>query len=110
MVSMDEPVESPAHESGVDRKVTRRIRVEGRVQGVGYRYFAVSEAEALVVSGWVRNLMDGSVEVLACAAGDRIDVLVGRLWRGPRMAKVTAVDVTDTEPFEGCGFRVVSSG
>jgi acylphosphatase len=109
MGSMGEPVDESGHESGANRRVTRRIRVDGRVQGIGYRYFVVIEAEALAISGWVRNLMDGSVEVLACAQADRIDVLVGRLWRGPRMAKVTAVDVTDAAPFEGCGFRVASS-
>ena len=90
-------------------KVTRRILVEGRVQGVGYRYFVIREAEALGVTGWVRNRLDGGVEVLACGPTDALDVLAGRLWAGPRMAKVMGVDVTDVAPYTEPGFRVLPS-
>jgi acylphosphatase len=102
-------VNETAGVSGEDGRVTRRIVVGGRVQGVGYRYFVASEAEALAVAGWVRNRFDGSVEVLASAPPDRVEAFVGRLWRGPRLARVATVDVSDAEPFEGDGFRVISS-
>lgn len=105
MGAMDaEPVQG-----STSRAVTRRILVQGRVQGVGYRYFVVLEAEALGVTGWVRNLLDGGVEVLACGRPDVVDALVGRLWAGPRLSRVTAVDVTDVEPYTGGGFRVLAT-
>ena len=102
-------VSETAQGSGGDGRVTRRIVVDGRVQGVGYRYYVAGEAEALAISGWVRNRFDGSVEVLACAPPDRVEALVGRLWRGPRLARVVTVDVGEAPPFEGEGFRVLSS-
>ena len=92
-----------------DERVTRRIVVEGRVQGVGYRYFVIHEAEALGVIGWVRNLFDGRVELLAHASPGVIDVLVGRLWSGPRLARVTAVEVDEAAEFVGRGFAVLPS-
>jgi acylphosphatase len=106
MCSMNEQAwDQPA--AGV---VTRRLLIQGRVQGVGYRYFVIREAEALGVTGWVRNLLDGDVEVLACAAPQVLDVLAGRLWAGPRLAKVIALDVTEVSPFTGNDFRVLPSG
>jgi len=66
--------------------------IRGRVQGVGFRYFAVREARRLGVSGVVRNLADGAVEVEA--EGDRpsLERLVEALKAGPRAARVGSVD------------------
>ena len=66
--------------------------IRGRVQGVGFRYFAVQEARRLDVRGVVRNLADGAVEVEA--EGDRtsLERLVSTLRVGPRAAQVTSVD------------------
>ncbi len=83
--------------------------VHGRVQGVGFRYFVVREAEALGVTGWVRNLFDGGVEVLACGRPDVLEVLAGRLWTGPRLARVVEVDITEVAPHTGEGFRILAS-
>jgi acylphosphatase len=68
-----------------------RAIVQGRVQGVGYRWFARDTARRLGVKGYVRNLPDGDVEVVA--VGDRavLETLVGRLQRGPGYAYVTDV-------------------
>jgi len=73
----------------------RRLRasVRGVVQGVGYRYFVLQAARSLGVAGWVANRYDGSVEVLAEGAEDRLEVLLRRLRDGPRSAVVKGVDV-----------------
>ena len=78
--------------------VRARIRVSGVVQGVGYRYFVRTKALALGVSGCVRNLPDGAVEIVA--EGDRsvVGELVGELRVGPRYAAVESVDLTWEEP------------
>lgn len=71
----------------------KRLFITGRVQGVGYRDWLVGEAKALGLVGWVRNRRDGSVE--AVAAGDAVDALVARAWRGPMMARVDGVAVSE---------------
>ncbi len=85
----------------------RRFVVSGRVQGVGFRYFVAREAEALGVGGWVRNLPDGRVEVLATGEADLIEAFEGRLWQGPPHAKVAAVERSDGEAPASPGFRIL---
>ena len=65
--------------------------ISGRVQGVGYRAFVRREAEALGLSGQVRNLADGRVEVLAAGPRAARDALVQSLARGPLLARVDAL-------------------
>jgi acylphosphatase len=72
-----------------------RAIVRGRVQGVGYRASTAHEARRLGLSGWVRNLPDGTVEVEARGPVAAADALVGWLAQGPRGARVTGVDVQD---------------
>lgn len=78
--------------------VRRRVVVHGQVQGVGFRWNARTEATRLGVSGWVRNLPDGSVE--AEIEGDRtsVDDMVEWLRRGPPFAEVSDVDVAEIDP------------
>lgn len=66
-------------------------RVKGRVQGVGFRYYVMTEAVALGLTGWVRNRWDGSVEVLAEGDLDGLKSLVGALERGSRSSAVEQV-------------------
>jgi acylphosphatase len=68
------------------------LRVVGRVQGVGFRWFVVSAAERLHLRGWVRNAPDGSVEVEAEGSAVALDALRRRLETGPPAARVTRVD------------------
>ena len=68
-----------------------RFLVRGRVQGVFYRASAQGVAQGLGLSGWVRNLADGSVELVACGAAEALAELERWLWRGPAAARVTAV-------------------
>jgi acylphosphatase len=69
--------------------------VRGRVQGVGFRASTAHEARRLGLSGWVRNLPDGTVEVAARGEAAAVDALIGWLAQGPRGARVTGVDVED---------------
>ncbi len=89
--------------------VTKAFIVDGRVQGVGFRYFVLREAQALGLSGWVRNLPDGRVEVLACGEPDVVNALEGRLWEGPPHGRVASVEARDAEAPTYAEFRVLPS-
>jgi len=71
--------------------------VSGSVQGVGFRFFAERTALSLGVSGYVRNLYDGRVEVYAIGNAEQMDALKNALQRGPRMATVDRVDEHDAD-------------
>jgi acylphosphatase len=75
----------------------KRFFVSGRVQGVGFRFFAERTAASLGVGGYVRNLSDGRVEVYAIGRAEQIDALRDALQRGPRMSLVDRVDERDAE-------------
>jgi len=68
--------------------VTRQITVSGRVQGVGYRDALRRQAEALGVTGWVRNRSDGSVEALLQGSAEAVEALLSWARRGPPAARV----------------------
>lgn len=68
-----------------------RFVVTGRVQGVGFRWFVVKQARGLELRGHVRNLEDGSVEVIADGDPDAVDQLAAALARGPAAADVRGV-------------------
>lgn len=74
-----------------------RLRIAGRVQGVGYRDFVRSNAEARGLSGWVRNRRDGTVEALVSGAPDAVEALVAACWEGPPAARVVDIQ-TDVSP------------
>lgn len=67
------------------------LSIHGRVQGVGYRYAAVAEAERLGLQGWVRNRRDGSVEAVVCGAPAACRAFVDWAQRGPPAARVDRV-------------------
>jgi acylphosphatase len=85
----------------------RRYVVSGRVQGVGFRYFVAREVGALGVAGWVRNLADGRVEVVASGDPAQLAAVEGRLWQGPPHAEVTAVETAEVEAPRWTDFRVL---
>ena len=78
-----------------ERKNAKRYYVSGTVQGVGYRYFAERAAVQCGVTGYVRNLRDGRVEVYAIGAADSLASLRERLERGPIGASVEKVSEED---------------
>jgi acylphosphatase len=75
----------------------KRFFVSGRVQGVGFRFFAERTAASLGVGGFARNLFDGRVEVYAIGDAEQLAALRNALRRGPRMAAVDRVDEVDAE-------------
>jgi len=84
----------------------RRWLVSGRVQGVGFRYFAQRKAEELGLSGWARNLDDGRVEVYAAGSVERLSDLAAALHIGPRMAEVRGVEQMEDVVQKTVGFSV----
>jgi acylphosphatase len=82
-----------------------RVRIEGRVQGVGFRYWVVREAERVGVAGWVRNRRDGSVEALFSGSETLIRRIVTRCHEGPPVAYVTRIQESVAEPPEISGFH-----
>ena len=77
--------------------LTRRLRVRGRVQGVGFRDAMRREATALAVSGWVRNRLDGSVEAVVHGAPPAVEALVRWAHRGPPASLVLHVEEADDD-------------
>jgi acylphosphatase len=71
------------------------------VQGVGFRWFVEREAQALGLTGWVRNNEDGSVEILATGPLGQLSYLHEALRRGPRAARVDRVDVAPGQAVAG---------
>jgi acylphosphatase len=82
--------------------VGRRRLVTGRVQGVGFRFFIEEAARREGVSGWVRNLPDGRVEVLVEGDEEAVTRVEHKVRRGPAGARVASVSVHD-EPASGAG-------
>lgn len=88
----------------MDRAIHAFVR--GRVQGVGFRDFVESHARRLKLRGFVQNVGDGSVEIVAEGEDLLLRQLIVRLREGPRMSRVEAVDVTWSETsgrFDGFG-------
>lgn len=76
---------------------TQRILVSGRVQGVSYRDFVVRTAYRLGLIGWVRNLRDGRVEMVAAGDEAAIGALVDACREGPPLARVEHVEAHPAE-------------
>jgi acylphosphatase len=71
--------------------------VSGRVQGVFFRAATEATARRLGVTGWVRNLADGSVELVACGEDEKLAELERWLWQGPPRARVEQVKSREAE-------------
>jgi acylphosphatase len=87
--------------------VAVRFLVSGRVQGVFYRASAAEQATGLGLNGWVRNLRDGKVELVAAGEAEQLERLAAWLWQGPREAEVAGVTL---DPWSGeleQGFRIL---
>ena len=75
--------------------LTLKITVKGRVQGVGYRWFARENAQDLSLYGYVKNLPDGNVEVLAQGEPEKVWKLTKLLREGPSFSNVIDLDITE---------------
>ena len=86
--------------------VARKVHIYGRVQGVFFRQWAVHQARELAVTGWVRNLPNGSVEAYVAGEHQAVSAMVERLRQGPQDARIEDVTVEDASPQENDGFSV----
>ena len=82
------------------------VVVSGRVQGVGYRWFARDAADSHGVSGWVRNRRDGSVEAELHGAADDVDAVLSALREGPASARVEELAVSGVTAGDATGFEI----
>jgi len=82
-------------------RVARRYIISGRVQGVGFRYFTEATAQREGVAGWVRNLPDRSVEVVAEGDAEAVERFERAVRIGPPGARVDRVDVDNSYPAAG---------
>lgn len=93
--------------SGSGAVRTVRVRIQGRVQGVGYRYWTEQAAAGLGLSGWVRNLRDGSVEAVFSGERAKVGAMIERCRAGPPPAVVASVEVEDLTLAPPAGFEVL---
>jgi acylphosphatase len=80
------------------------LRITGRVQGVGYRAWAVDTARRLGLRGWVHNRTDGNVEVLATGGDDAVAAMIEACRQGPDAARVADVAISEVEDDGSPGF------
>lgn len=81
-----------------------KVHVHGFVQGVGFRDFLIMAAERNSLDGWVRNRADGSVEALVSGPQKAVEDFVGHATKGPAGARISAVDLHNSEPPAEKGF------
>lgn len=86
--------------------IRRRVRVNGRVQGVGFRYSCAQAAVERGVTGWVRNLSGGAVEAAFEGESRDVDAMTEWMRSGPPWAHVTSVDVSNEEALGETGFDI----
>jgi len=93
---------------GQQRRLVANVR--GSVQGVGFRWFVQRQAGGLALDGWVSNLPDGSVEVVAEGSDDRLEMLLASLRQGPSAASVSGVSVRYEPERGGLSGFIIRSG
>ncbi|WP_347040473.1 acylphosphatase [Brachybacterium nesterenkovii] len=96
-----------AHEDAAAARARRIVRVEGRVQGVGFRISTLMQAERLGIVGTVRNLTDGSVEADVEGSPEPLAQMVAWLREGPPSARVDSADAREAAPRGATAFRII---
>ncbi len=81
----------------MSRRIAKTYVISGRVQGVGFRFFAERVANQLGICGYVKNRWDGTVETYAIGTEESLEEFKRHLAEGPRSARVTNIDETDEE-------------
>ena len=89
----------------MNERVTRRLVVHGRVQGVFYRESMRQEAARLGITGWVCNRRDGTVEAVVQGSTEAVDAITRWARRGPADARVDSVDVSEARAEEFSAFE-----
>jgi acylphosphatase len=100
------PVREPVGPGPAGEVVCAHVRVAGRVQGVGFRVFVLDRAHRLGLAGFVRNLPDRRVEIVAEGPAQGVAALLSAARRGPTGARVTVVDVLWETPRGATGFSI----
>ncbi len=95
-------------DSQAPEPVCRRLLIVGRVQGVWYRASAKTEAERLGLTGWTRNLRDGSVEAVVAGAPGAIDDFIDWARQGPPKAQVERIEISAADAPPEPGFHVLA--
>jgi acylphosphatase len=91
-------------------RIAKKYRISGRVQGVGFRYFAERAAARLSLGGYVRNCPDGTVEVYAIGDAPALEAFRLQLAEGPRSAIVAAVEESDEPVNDRYGIFMIEGG
>ncbi|WP_242122559.1 acylphosphatase [Sphingobium sp. Sx8-8] len=78
--------------------IARHLMILGRVQGVFYRNWTVETANSLHLAGWVRNRMDGSVEILVEGSTEAVDQFIAFAHDGPPAARVARIEISEIAP------------
>jgi acylphosphatase len=86
-----------------------RLIIQGRVQGVSYRYWTVIEATARGLDGWVRNRRDGNVEAFITGPAATVDEMIEACRQGPRGARVTDIEIHDETTRAERGFQQLTT-
>ena len=81
-----------------------RLRIKGRVQGVGFRDWASEEASSRKLDGWIRNRSDGSVELLVAGSDEGVQEMLRALTQGPPLAQVHNIDIHKETDLPPAGF------
>ena len=88
----------------------KKLRIHGQVQGVFYRAWSRETAQALGVRGWVRNRLDGTVEMLVQGEEEAVRRMVERCRQGPPAAQVDRIDIEESEEEAPGGFEKRPTG
>ena len=85
----------PIENVNIENAIRKAGRAEGRVQGVGFRFFVQSNAKALGITGWVKNMSDGSVTMELQGEPQTVERLIAKIKRGNDWIKVTNFEQSD---------------
>lgn len=91
----------------IDNRISVRLLINGKVQGVFYRKFLKNKAIMLNVSGWVRNNEDGSVEAVIMGKAPDVEDLIWESWKGSPNSKVHTIEVSENEMPDDKEFRII---
>lgn len=92
----------------MEQRVRAHVKIDGRVQGVNFRYSTQQRARSIGVAGWVRNLEDGGVEAVFEGSREAVNRVVSWCYSGPGSARVAKVDVDWERPTgQDSEFRIV---
>jgi acylphosphatase len=82
--------------------MVKRLKITGRVQGIGFRYYMNHEARKLGITGWVRNCSDGSVEAIVSGTPKAVETIIAWARAGPPAAVVDNVEISATDGSFDC--------